>query len=194
MGTTLLWAAFPLGPGPGWRVGLGTQGRKVNRDWGPPGKEVSLGKVPLHHWPRWSYGSVSEEDVDRGLVTSSQLLWPLSSRDRHCPGLGWLLLAMHTPGGPAHSRGDFGFCCRGHKACTKQESLAWPSVPGGQRFPRASWGGDIQPRVAPFSSGLLQLLGPSQQCHPCPRRRPAGRKELSAMQSCDLCVLPCPGC
>lgn len=64
---------------------------------------------PLHHWPRWGGGSVSQRKMwgarDRGLVTSSQLPWPWRSRDRHCLGPGWFAFATHTSGGPARSRG-----------------------------------------------------------------------------------------
>lgn len=109
MEITLLWAAFSLGAWP-WPegVGLGTQGRKGKRR-GPLERRLVWVGEPLHHWPRWGDGSVSQRTMwgarDRGLVTPSQLLWPLRSRDRHCQGLGWFWLAMHTPGGPAHSRG-----------------------------------------------------------------------------------------
>lgn len=145
---------------------------------------------PLHHWPREGDGGVSQRKMwgagDRGLMTSSKLLWPRSSQEAGThTALAWFPMAMHTPGGPAHSRVDFGFCL-GHEAYIRP---AWPSVPGSQRSPGASWGVDVQPRVAPSSSGLLQLLGPSQQDYPCPRRRPGGRRELSTTKSWDLCVL-----
>lgn len=64
---------------------------------------------PLHHWPGWGDGTVTEGDVvcwgEGGLFTSLQLLWPPRSRDRHYPGPGWFRLAttpcaaLHTVGG-----------------------------------------------------------------------------------------------
>lgn len=84
--------------------------------WGP--REVETGGPlerrlvwvgePLHHWPRWDGGSVSQKKMwgarDRGLVTSSQLPWPPRSRDTAWAQAGLHLphipqVALHTVGG-----------------------------------------------------------------------------------------------
>ena len=83
-------------------MGLGIQRRKGLGGWGPPGEEASLHGEPLspRHWPSWGDGTATEEEVGcwgrGGLSTSLQLLWPLESRDRYCPGPGWFQLATHT--------------------------------------------------------------------------------------------------
>lgn len=143
-------------PGEG---GAGATGKEGMKRLGTP-LESRLAWVgePLHRWPRQGDGSVSHRNMggrwgEGGLFTSLQLLWPPRSRDSHCPRPGWFPLSAHTPGGPAHSRGDFGFCCRGHDACTRQERPAWPSMPSRQGSPGAWWGGNVQPRAAPL---LLQ--------------------------------------
>lgn len=143
-------------PGEG---GAGATGKEGMKRLGTPlESRLAWVREPLHRWPRQGDESVSHRNMggrwgEGGLFTSLQLLWPPRSRDSHCPRLGWFPLSAHTPGGPAHSRGDFGFCCRGHDACTRQERPAWPSVPSRQGSPGASWGGNVQPRAAPL---LLQ--------------------------------------
>lgn len=150
LGRLLPWGlALARGWGWGHREGRGTEAGD------PLESRLAWVGETLHHWPRQGDGSVSIGRCGAlgrgGLFTSLQQLWPPRSRDRHCPGLGWFPLSTHTPGGPAYSRGDFGFCCRGHDACTRQESPGWPSVPSHQGSPGASWGGSIQPRAAPSS-------------------------------------------
>lgn len=94
---------------------------------------------PFHHWSRWGdevlHRGRCRRTGDLGLMTSFQLLWPPSSQEAGTgTALAWFLLAVHTPGDPVHSKGDFGFCL-GHEACIRQESPAWPSVPGSQGSP-----------------------------------------------------------
>lgn len=71
---------------------------------------------PLHHWPRWGGGSVSQRKMwgarDRGLVTSL-----------HCPGPGeaetdtaWAQAGLHLPHIPQvalHAVGGLWFLLKG---------------------------------------------------------------------------------
>lgn len=136
--------APPLRPGLGQRVGLGTQGREGQGGWGPLREQASLGggaPPSLAKTRRWE--CLTKEDVGRWGEGVSSLPCSCSGPQEagtDYPGLGRFPLSTHTPGGPAYSRGDFGFCCRGHEACTRQESPAWPSVPSHQGSPGTSWG------------------------------------------------------
>lgn len=65
-----------------------------------------------------------------GLMTCLQLLWLPSSQEAGTDtALAWFLLAVHTLGDLAHSRGDFGFCL-GHEACISLAICPWkPRIP-----------------------------------------------------------------
>lgn len=116
-------------------------------------------------------------------------------------------LATHSPGGPAHSMGDFGFCCRGHGACTRQERPAWPSVPSGptplemaRGWSRVtssrgvSWGADVRPRAGALlpQASVSSWALPSNAA-PVPEGTLLGGGSCLLIQCWDLwviCLLP----
>lgn len=70
--------------------------------------------------------------------------------------------------------GDFGFCCRGRDACTRQKSPAWPSDPGGKG---AGCSKSLCPENLSWSANIQSKLPLLPQTH-CSSWAPPSRATL----------------
>ena len=187
----------PLGPGSGQRVGPGILRRNGSGGWGPPGEEASLGRgapSSLARLGRWDCHRGRCGVLGRG--GSLHFLTAALAPKKQGQALPrpWLVPAGHSHPGPAHSRGGFGFCRRGHNACTRQENPAWPSVPRGQGS--HGWFGvvttGLERPLLPQASSSSWVL-PSRATL-VPEGGQLGGGTFLLLQSWDPWVLPCPGC
>lgn len=165
----------PLGPGLGWRVGLGTQGRReveAGTPWrgGWPGQ---MEGEPLYHWPCRGDGMSHRGRGGRwggGLMPSSQPLWAPSSRASQCPGLGWFLLATH-PRWPC-TVGGLWFLLQGPRCLHQAGKHSLAICPQRPRVPRGIGGWDCPAQSCPF------FLRPPLAPGPFPAGPPLSQKEV----------------